>query len=839
MSSQGQRPSFHQSPASSSKNLTLPPIGRSTITQSSLKPSDHAKKTIETEFGTIIVDGEKLTVHSENATLPVAPVPTAILVEPDGTRQKKSVMITSVLPESPAEELEVSMAVELSRRQETGMWTSSSQMIAFALSSFLSFRCAVRWPRLWLQFNGGAFIVAFAVCQLVLTMPLLLLEAALGQFAGHGMAGFMPEMAPALRGFPNCLLFCLVVKLVFWMDSLGTVGIYVLEAFEYRPCWMNCNESFHSDACFTPTLDETCQSRGALLFALDRCVERTELCHPTNSSLYLSPTLDRLSAACVHLQNGSTWINHTALHETRQPAAVEYFYEVHRSTGGQKRVHKHGRGILSLLVCWLMLALACQGGFDLVVYTLPLLLGLPACIALAIGINEMLLVKDLDIVWDHLVPSPRHMSDYKCWLFAATASLLSSNLGVGFNSLIYARNSPKHDCLRSAFTLVVINFTINTLWCLCCTILLARNANAMGKGLKDLLQEYGNEPDLIMLTSSLGQENSTQAWLAFFLLTALLLSMGTSQAAVLVIETSLRELSVIGTTSTRGAVCLICTVGFILDVMIYFFNHGPSLNAAVSAYANSYFNIVLALTLVCAVNVALDPDRLLDAMAQLMAVPLGRLRWFWALSWRFLCPLVLLGMFVSSVWHHATHPLAFRGEQLSAWAAVVAVVLAVAPLLLLLVEVFRVYAEVGSDAEGLYRPTERWQLGLLPSKRRDSMCGGGGGSRSGGIGAAKSLMTRMYGAISSRWLVSDGAVPRLESRVAPLDTGPTDSPTKAAPGDDAPQESEATKVESTAQEATKDTPSASDLGQPVSKEVQNGGSHEVLETVYGSNERLV
>ncbi|XP_043219507.1 uncharacterized protein LOC122380421 [Amphibalanus amphitrite] len=568
------------------------------------------------------------------------------------------------------------------------------------------------------------------------------------------------------------------------------------------------------------------------MFAIDRCVDHRDLCQPNNASLFLSPTLDRLTEACVHLENGSTWINDTVLSENRELAAAEYYYDVQRASD-EKHVHAHGRGILSLLGCWMLLALACQGGWDLVFYTLPLLFGLPACIALAIMINELLLVKDFSVVWDHLVPSVKHLSNYQCWLFAATSSLLSSNIGVGFNSLIFARNAPKHDCLRSAFILVFVNFLINSFWSLSCTILLARNAAQMGRDLKDLLRDYGGEPDLIMLTSSLGQQAGTsQVWLAFLLLFSMLLGLGTSQAAVLVIETSLRELSVLGSTSTRAAVCLIVSAGFILDTMIYLFHDGPSLGAAVSAYANSYFNIVLALMLVCAVNVTLDAERLLDALSQQLTVPLRQLRWFWLTCWRLLCPLLLLGMFVSSVWHHATHPLQFRGVQLDAWAAAVAVVLAVAPLLLLLVEVFRVYAEFGSaDAEELYRPTERWQLGLLPPNKRDSLSGAGGGNRSGSVGAAKSLMTRMYGAISSRWLVGGGSsVLRIESRVVPLDTGPGSPQTRTATTGS--QQESRQNSEQSSRVATKS--SSPDPGQRTSSTTKADGSYEVIASQYGT-----
>ncbi|KAF0309987.1 hypothetical protein FJT64_018963 [Amphibalanus amphitrite] len=293
-----------------------------------------------------------------------------------------------------------------------------------------------------------------------------------------------------------------------------------------------------------------------MAFALSSFMSFRDLCQPNNASLFLSPTLDRLTEACVHLENGSTWINDTVLSENRELAAAEYYYDVQQAS------------------------------------------------------------------------------------------------------------DEKH----------------------------------MGRDLKDLLRDYGGEPDLIMLTSSLGQQAGTsQVWLAFLLL-----------------------------------------AGFILDTMIYLFHDGPSLGAAVSAYANSYFNIVLALMLVCAVNVTLDAERLLDALSQQLTVPLRQLRWFWLTCWRLLCPLLLLGMFVSSVWHHATHPLQFRwraagrvggrgGRGAGRGAAA---------------------APPGGGVPGVRRVRQRRRRGAvpdppsagssacLPPNKRDSLSGAGGGNRSGSVGAA-------------------------------------------------------------------------------------------------------
>ncbi|XP_037087203.1 sodium- and chloride-dependent glycine transporter 2-like [Pollicipes pollicipes] len=768
--------------------VTLPPIQEQGIYEpaSLLKMEEKKKRTIETEFGTIIIDSKGITVRSERnlsgsaenqATHPSTESAAVIssLAGYDSKRSSQhhvgSRMI--LLNTSNTSSRAIDAALERQERTERGVWGSDLELILVMCSSLCGMGKFVFFPRFWLKYGGFAFHVAYMVWLLLLALPLFLLESALGQFTAHGMTALMPQMAPALKGYSYAMLLSLVLSMVAYMPDVSTAVIYGIEATRNRQLWMNCTAFYNSDLCYTRKLDQLCRRKGALLYASKRCLRLEEICgHHVNSSR-LSP----LATACVRQHNGTALLNMTEVGRLRETAGNEFFNNVpHRVAPVASLRHLNGPSLAALLGCWTFVALVSQAGLGSFKYSLPFLLALPLLIVFIILVNIMVFGDVFHKIWRHLIPDIGKLGDPVCWFRAGRFAIFSMDVGMGINTVMYSRNLLTHDCKRSAITITGLQLAMETLFGLLYTFLLGKQAADLDVETSVLTDDSKDGHPLIVLSTSLGMLSDSQTWSALLFLALVLLGMGTCQAALLTIETSLRELSLLGTLSTRSAVFTLCIIFFVLDTL-FTFPSGYYAMLALQQYAISYFHVVLTFALVVCVNAILGVDRVLDDIVNIMSVHMRWSRSFWALSWRYVCPLLLLSLFVASIVYQAAEPLRYMNAPLPAWTSVFGGVMVTCPLVLLIGVVFRVHMDSETYGQDLFVPTRRWRAGLralsdtavTPKATDSSLRSAGQSSSHFLVPAAPSLMTQMYSGISSRHLV--GTVSSREQKSSE-DLGP-------------------------------------------------------------------
>ncbi len=118
--------------------------------------------------------------------------------------------------------------VELSRAQ----WGSRFGFLMAMLGAMIGAGNIWRFPYVTGQEGGGAFILAYLVLLLVLAIPGLIAEVALGRFTGRGVIGAFRKMTPSrgLAGLGVVVLMVNVVLMSYYAPVVGWTLYYAVHA---------------------------------------------------------------------------------------------------------------------------------------------------------------------------------------------------------------------------------------------------------------------------------------------------------------------------------------------------------------------------------------------------------------------------------------------------------------------------------------------------------------------------------------------------------------------------------------------------------------------------------
>ena len=753
------------------QTLTLPEISAPTtkktdsLTPSLLVLAEKRMRTIDTEFGTIVVDSDGIKIQSrDHGDRTVTPTdksrdpsarkfdaPKHELVQSDSIHTGGSRMILFNPSKTAARVL--SSVTERKAREERGVWRSDSELLAVACSSLVSATTLLYMPHLSLHTSGGAFLLMYASCHVLFGAPLLLLEAVLGQYSAHGLAKLMPAMAPVLRGYAYAVPLSLVIIAVTYMPLVSNTALYSVEATGHPAAWARCNSSYNTPRCYTQALDLDCQKRGAVFYAASHCLSQKEACEGSDNTT----TGLNMSSACIVHPDKSITFNHSRLHDLRRYAGEEFFQEVSFAViPGLKNAHV--AEALSLLCCWTVVGLIAHGGAARVRYTLPLVIGAPLIIVIALTIT---LIQSHQGAWSLLTVDKHSLVHSTGWLNAAKYVVCSQGTGLGVNTFIYSRNMLTHNCKRSVLTLVALKLSICILVVVCYALLVSAHAATVGEELEELNGEYGEYHALVRLTSVLSTLSGSRVWSVLMLLAIVLAGLGSVQIILLTIEASLRELGLVRGLSTRIIILLLCAAFFVAN-LISTISSSYFIRSSIYQHASVYLSVALSFALVVAVNTTLSVEHLLEDVRVVMAVPMRWSWYYWRISWRILSPVVLLLLFFGTIVEQAMMKMESLYGKVPGWTLTLSGVLATGPVLVLIgfVTLECQRPERRRSDLDVTAPTKQWRPGLLDDKAiRERLSQEQIVEKSSHalIAPVSSLMTHVYSPVA-KWSIDEAAV---------------------------------------------------------------------------------
>lgn len=143
-------------------------------------------------------------------------------------------------------------------------WSSKTVFILAAIGSAVGLGNVWRFPYLAGKYGGGAFLMPYLVALLVVGIPLLMLEFAIGQKMQQGAIGAFKKMHPRFQGFGLAAVISGFIIIAYYAVVMAWTLIYFLAAF--RVSWSENAEQYFFESVLH--LSEGISTVGAINFPI-------------------------------------------------------------------------------------------------------------------------------------------------------------------------------------------------------------------------------------------------------------------------------------------------------------------------------------------------------------------------------------------------------------------------------------------------------------------------------------------------------------------------------------------------------------------------------------------
>ncbi len=123
-------------------------------------------------------------------------------------------------------------------------WNSRTIFLFAAIGSAVGLGNVWRFPYLTYKFGGGAFLIPYLIALLVLGIPLLILEFAIGQKLQKGGVDAFKTLNYKLRGIGGGAIFSGFVVVIYYSAVLAWALVFFINSFQARLPWAEDAKGF-------------------------------------------------------------------------------------------------------------------------------------------------------------------------------------------------------------------------------------------------------------------------------------------------------------------------------------------------------------------------------------------------------------------------------------------------------------------------------------------------------------------------------------------------------------------------------------------------------------------
>ncbi|KAK0409824.1 hypothetical protein QR680_004783 [Steinernema hermaphroditum] len=322
-----------------------------------------------------------------------------------------------------------------SHRSKRGKWNSNIQFILTCVGYSVGLGNVWRFPLKAYENGGGAFLIPYLCCSLVIGFPVLFLEMTLGQFSNSGPGVIFRKLCPIMQGigwgqatmsFIVSIYYNVIVAWTLMYMAYIVTGNYNMFA--------RCDNDINTPFCYSNLRKE---------LAFNGTESKTHYFY--NGTIHDSGTEDpTLARERFRIQFGNS---------TTSTAAEEFFnYEILQQTESIDDFGEFNwKLFIALAVAWLIVGLCLIKGVKwigrvaLVTATVPYVI---ICILFVRSVSLPGAIKGIDYYL--LNPDFTRITAFETWKQAATHVCFS--LGIGFGGLLSLSsfNERTNNCYRDA-----------------------------------------------------------------------------------------------------------------------------------------------------------------------------------------------------------------------------------------------------------------------------------------------------------------------------------------------------------------------------------------------------
>ncbi|RWS27353.1 Sodium- and chloride-dependent glycine transporter 2-like protein [Leptotrombidium deliense] len=135
------------------------------------------------------------------------------------------------------------------KTKERGQWGSSTEFMLACLGMMVGLGNVWRFPYLVFKNGGGIFVISYVIMLLVVGLPIIAIEAVLGQYSQSGVGEVFLNIAPIFRGIGYCSVCACALITTYYNIILAWTVFYFAESF--KQSWSKCDLDYNTENCIT------------------------------------------------------------------------------------------------------------------------------------------------------------------------------------------------------------------------------------------------------------------------------------------------------------------------------------------------------------------------------------------------------------------------------------------------------------------------------------------------------------------------------------------------------------------------------------------------------------
>ncbi|KAJ8261723.1 hypothetical protein GJAV_G00157650 [Gymnothorax javanicus] len=136
-----------------------------------------------------------------------------------------------------------------SRKNIRGQWANKTEFRLTMVAAVLGLGSIWRFPYLFHNGGGGAFLLPYLVCVIFCGMPMFFLETAVGQYTGEGPYTAWRKICPIFQGIGIASQVMVLYQSVAGFHILVLALFYLFNSLKNPLPWTTCDHSWNTENC--------------------------------------------------------------------------------------------------------------------------------------------------------------------------------------------------------------------------------------------------------------------------------------------------------------------------------------------------------------------------------------------------------------------------------------------------------------------------------------------------------------------------------------------------------------------------------------------------------------
>ncbi|XP_071087304.1 sodium-dependent proline transporter-like [Haliotis cracherodii] len=307
-------------------------------------------------------------------------------------------------------------------------WTRQMDFFLSLVGYCVGYGNLWRFPYFCNRNGGGAFLIPYLICLVLVGLPLFFLEVSIGQFSGRG-AMHVWSICPLFKGLGYAMSMISYLFSFYFNLIIAWVLYYLVMSFYPVLPWTTCSNWWNTPACTTWDTPQT--GNASVMY-------NVSFIGSTGTSRNVSTPIKSISN-----------VSRSAAEEFWQYNTLRVSTGLHEMDGLQWHL------VVVLFAAWVIIFLCLMKGVKSVGKVVYVTAPLPYILLTVIIVRAMMLPGSLQGIIFYVKPDFSRLADFKVWLEALLQIFYSLGITWGGLHTMSSYNRFSNNCYRDA---VIITF---------------------------------------------------------------------------------------------------------------------------------------------------------------------------------------------------------------------------------------------------------------------------------------------------------------------------------------------------------------------------------------------